>query len=108
MSGDEIPPDVTEWAHELRVSQLTCRDYGHAWRPLTARYAEEGSIVRTQRCTRCRTEREQTLSLSGMVLGGHYAYPEGYLAPRGIGRLTADHRAVLRVESIRRLIEGAS
>lgn len=103
--SDEHVPAVGEWAHDLTASQLTCRDFGHAWRPLTARYADEGSIVRAQRCTRCRTEREQTLSMSGLILRGKYEYPDGYLAPRGMGRMTSEDRGVLRVESITRLIE---
>jgi hypothetical protein len=97
-------PDFGEWAHDLTASQLTCRDFGHAWRPLTARYGDEGTIIRAQRCTRCRTEREQVLSLSGLILSGRYSYPDGYLAPAGIGRLTSSDRGVLRVESISRLI----
>jgi hypothetical protein len=104
---ENAPPAVDEWAHDLTVSQLTCRDYGHAWRPLTARYADEGTIIRGQRCTRCRTEREQTLSLSGLILSGHYTYPDGYLAPAGIGRLTSADRGTLRVESITRLMSRA-
>jgi hypothetical protein len=98
-------PDLDEWVHGLNQSQLTCRDYGHAWRPLAARRADEGAYVRAQRCSRCRTEREQTLSYSGLILAGRYEYPEGYLAPRGMGRLTSTDRGVLRIESVVRLID---
>jgi hypothetical protein len=103
--NDDRPPDLDEWAHGLNASQLTCRDYGHAWRPLTARRADEGTFIRAQRCTRCRTEREQTLSFGGLILGGKYEYPDGYLAPRGMGRLTSVDRGVLRVVSISRLLD---
>jgi hypothetical protein len=105
--SDEHPPDLTDWAHGLTAAQLTCRDFGHAWRPLTARYADEGTIVRAQRCTRCRTEREQTLSFGGLIMAGRYEYPDGYLAPRGMGRLTTVDRGVLRVVSVTRLIDRA-
>jgi hypothetical protein len=103
-----VPPEVGDWAHGLTNAQLTCRDFGHSWRPLSARYADEGTYVRGQRCTRCRTEREQTLSLGGLILGGRYTYPDGYLAPNGMGRLTSSDRGLLRVESVVRVIGGAT
>lgn len=108
MSGrlaQDVIPVPREWAHTLTSSALTCRDYGHAWRPLTARVEAEGVYVRAQRCSRCRTEREQTLTLSGLILGGRYIYPDGYLAPRGMGRLTSEDRGFLRVESVTRLMD---
>ncbi len=104
----EAAPDFDEWAHGLSASQLTCRDFAHAWRPLTVRFTEANTYVRVQRCTRCRTEREQTLSVSGLILSSHYAYPDGYLAPHGMGRMSTDDRGLLRVESISRLMRRAS
>lgn len=104
MSEAANPDDVASWAQSLNLSFLSCRDYGHSWRPLVARRAET-SYERVQRCVRCRTERTQTLSLMGRPLGAHYDYADGYLAPTGQGRLGADSRGVVRVESILRLIE---
>lgn len=99
------PSAVSSWSHHLPDDFLLCRDLGHLWRPFTARYNPEvHAYERTMRCGRCKTDREQTLSLRGEVLRGHYTYTEGYQAPAGQGRLTGDARGALRIESVTRLI----
>ena len=98
-------PDADEWARSLPDSYLLCRDMGHVWRPYTARISPEGGgYERTLRCSRCRTTREQRLSMGGVVLSGHYTYGEGYLAPKSVGFLSHDARSGLRLESTLRLI----
>lgn len=102
-SNDE--PDADEWARTLPDSYLLCRDMGHIWRPYTARIVEGGrGYERTMRCSRCRTERQQMLSASGVVLSGHYSYQDGYKAPSSVGFLSHDARSGLRLESTLRLI----
>ena len=94
---------LDDWTDELDDRYLLCRDIGHTWRPFRAQIADS-AYWRVMRCGRCKTEREQTLSMSGEILAGHYNYPEGYLTPAGTGRLYGHHRAHLRLESVLRLI----
>lgn len=91
------------WTDSLDDRYLLCRDIGHTWRPFRAGL-EESSYWRVMRCARCKTERSQTLSMSGEIVSGHYDYPDGYLTPKGFGPLYGHHRAHLRLESVLRLI----
>jgi hypothetical protein len=110
MTGDLVaqktnPPDVATWAGGLTDAQLSCRDYGHYWRPFTASWEQESrSYHRVLRCGRCKTERHQLLDSRGHPVRGHYDYAPGYLAPAGTGRLVGEDRDVLRLESVVRLM----
>jgi hypothetical protein len=93
---------VKQWAANLSERFLLCRELGHNWKPLTARWDGPGGIfVRTLRCTRCRTERHQSLTRRGHVLQSNYTYPEGYTMT-GLGRIVGEDRDQLRLESITR------
>jgi hypothetical protein len=94
--------EIEEWAHDLPVKFLLCRELGHNWRPNTAVQVER-TFERSLRCPRCKTERWQILSLRGEVLAQSYRYPENYLAPK-MGRLVRDCRDALRLESISRIV----
>lgn len=97
---------VSAWSETLPDKYLLCRDLGHTWRPYTARIDDEGTgYIRVMRCARCKTEREQALDRRGLVQSGGYHYPDGYQAPAGTGRLAADGRGALRLESTLRLIQ---
>lgn len=97
--------DIAGWRRELPEEFLSCRDYGHLWRPSSARYLSDlNAYERTMRCGRCHTERTQTLSASGGILGGGYDYADGYVAPKGQGRLGTEARDSLRLESVLRLL----
>lgn len=97
--------EVEGFAHSLSVSHLQCRELGHNWRPWVARYDEEhNSYERALRCVRCRTERWETIGLSGSKLGAHYKYPENYAAPAGMGRIVGEGRDALRLESLTRTL----
>lgn len=80
-----------------------CRDLGHAWKPLDAkRYL--GLFVETLRCTRCEARKDRAFSPKTGELkqvNEHRVYPEGYLKPKGSGRLTAAERAKIRLERLR-------
>jgi len=99
------PKEVAAWSEDLPDSFIMCRDMGHTWRPFRARFnPEENGYDRVLRCGRCKTERTQTISMSGLILSGGYSYPEGYQAPKGTGRIDGNGRGALRLESTLRLI----
>lgn len=43
--------------------------------------------------------------MNGLILSGHYEYPDGYTAPAGTGRIDQMARGALRLESTLRLIQ---
>jgi hypothetical protein len=96
---------VADWASRLIDSYIMCRDMGHTWRPFKANYQQEmNAYNRVLRCGRCKSERDQIIGLNGLILSGHYVYPEGYLTPEGSGRVNGNGRGALRLESTLRLI----
>lgn len=99
------PSEVEAWATGLTDNYIACRDMGHTWRPLRAWWEESlKSYVRTLRCGRCRSERSQYVASNGYVDGNRYDYAEGYVKPKGTGRIDQEGSAALRLESILRLI----
>lgn len=94
--------EVAEFAKDLSMAYLLCRELGHNWRPWTAK-AIHGGYERALRCTRCKTERWETLSSTGTKIKGHYVYPENYLH-EGLGRIVGDGRDALRLESLSRAL----
>jgi hypothetical protein len=84
----------------MNETHLHCRDYGHSWRPHTARFLRREQVYeQTLRCTRCRTARRRTISADGDIVGSSYDYAEHYLV-KGVGRLTGHERAALRLASV--------
>jgi hypothetical protein len=95
-----------ELARELPDAYLMCRELMHSWKPRSAGWlAGERVFERVIRCSRCKTEKHQTLSSSGEVLSSHYVYPDGYLA-KNLGRIVGDGRDALRLEALTRLVDG--
>ncbi len=100
------PRDVAEWAQDLSTSHLECRDMRHSWRPRGAKFLPElGVYERVRRCSRCKTERRETLSEAGAVLSRSYNYPDGYQT-QGIGRLAGDSLDALRLASLHRELDS--
>lgn len=97
------PDAVAEAARDMPDTYLECRDYAHAWRPLSASRTPTG-FVRVRQCSRCHTERHEELSQHGGIVSSHYTYPDGYLLS-GLGRIAGDSRDALRLASIVRTIE---
>lgn len=96
--------EVAGLAEAMPDRFLECRDMGHNWRRYTADLTtvEGGSVYeRTLRCSRCRTLRKQTLSLTGTILSTSYDYADGYQL-EGVGRIIGDGRDALRLASITR------
>lgn len=97
--------EVEEFVGSLPERYLYCRDMGHNWRPWTGGSYEDGGWERIIRCVRCKTKRHQVLTASGAVLKSKYDHPEGYNAPKGMGRISGEGRNVLRLESIKRIVK---
>jgi hypothetical protein len=80
---------------------IECRaEFQHQWRRLTVAH-RPGFFTIRQRCTRCRNERERDINERGYVVSKwRRTYRPGYLLA-GLGRLDEDHRATLRLASLR-------
>lgn len=97
--------DLDKAIETMPETHLHCRDYGHAWRPFTARYVPaERAYEQSLRCSRCKAQRHRLLDSHGSVIRSGYDYPDGYLV-QGLGRLTGDDRGLVRLASIRADIE---
>lgn len=84
---------------------IQCRDFGHAWRPYSARWdTDDRCYVQQLRCPRCKTIRERRIGRHGQLLGSWYDYPEGYVMPSGMGRMTGSDRDLIRERSILKLV----
>lgn len=96
--------DVDQTIHGMRSDFLQCRDFGHSWRPYTARYSHEDKAFETiLRCSRCRTKRIRWIARNGEQVAADYDYAEGYII-KGMGRLTGAERNALRLESVMRVL----
>ena len=96
--------EVAEFAEGLKESYLFCRELGHNWRPYSAGRYKDGGFERVLRCVRCKTRRVQEINSRGVVLVNKYIHPEGYLH-KGLGRIYGEGRGILRLESIKRVVE---
>lgn len=100
MTDWATPGDVERAAEQWTDDQVTCRTYGHGWRPRTVTH-RPGVYTVSQRCSRCGTWRTQQINEQGYALSGwRMTYTEGYLLQR-VGRVGADGRAVLRIVNLR-------
>jgi hypothetical protein len=64
----------------LDESMIRCRTYGHAWDEFYPSVKGPPSFGwrLSLRCTRCTTERHDTIDVLGHVAAREYLYPEGY------------------------------
>lgn len=88
---------------KVRDEFIKCRSWGHEWdtfMPLRRRAA--WGVLLSLRCSRCATERHDTIDRNGEISAREYKYPDGYkLAGTHQGnRATAGE---LRLEVISRL-----
>lgn len=82
---------------------LLCRDQMHRWQDLTVQEEGRSKLLRiTQVCQVCTSERVQLLSMRTSDYGeivrswiSHYA--DGYLMPKGYGRLDRRDRGGIRM-----------
>jgi hypothetical protein len=96
MEGSEIERAVKG----MSLAFIQCRDYGHSWRPYSARWVpQDNAYVSELQCQRCKSVRQRFLTRTGAMAGGHYEYPDGYLV-KGMGRLTGTDRDIVRLQSV--------
>lgn len=89
--------------YALRDEYVKCRSWGHEWdtfNPLRRR-AGWGTLL-SLRCTRCGTERHDTIDAHGEVSAREYKYADGYQLT-GTARGDRATAAQVRVEVLKRL-----
>lgn len=90
--------DFDDNVDDLPTRFLECRNWGHAWQASTVTQDPgSGAYEQGLICSRCTTTRSYTLDREGwLVKRQPYAYPPGYVFPKGTGRLDRSDRANLR------------
>jgi hypothetical protein len=96
---------VRDRAQNLTEEFLRCRDDGHIWN-LYRLLRVRGGFERSYWCKSCKTAKHQFVSKNGSVITRSYNYDKGYQMP-GVGRLYGNHRAVLRMEHLERIVARA-
>lgn len=92
--------DLDAAISHMDLEFIQCRDFGHSWRPYSARWLPSENCYESQlRCARCKAIRTRWLSRTGSQVGGGYDYADGYLV-KGIGRLTGTDRDKIRLASV--------
>jgi hypothetical protein len=94
---------------------LMCRDLRHHWLPHDVKVSRKaGEIHRVLWCANCPTQWVQVFTLDGYRVRSRHIYPEqqdSEATPyvlKGMGRLTVDDLAAIRVQSIARYRAGGS
>jgi hypothetical protein len=89
----------------LNVEFVQCRDFGHSWRPFSARWLPfENCFQSVLRCARCSTTRTRYLGPRGQLQTAHYEYADGYQLPPGAGHLSSSDRDQIRLASIQAVL----
>lgn len=98
------PVSVHDAVQHMELSHIQCRDFGHSWRPFTARWLPSFNQYESQLiCQRCNTVRTRFLSRTGANLSTNYDYADGYTV-KGLGRLSGEDRDVIRLQSIQAVL----
>lgn len=98
--------EVEKHVADMAIEHIQCRDFGHSWRPFSAQINGKLNIIVEQlRCARCTTLRVRHLGMRGQLLDSKYDYVEGYTV-KGMGRLTGSDRDVIRLASVRHLLQA--
>jgi hypothetical protein len=100
--------DVEEYLSGAKVAWVQCRTKGHNMADHDVKLDEESNAyIVVLRCSRCYTKRDEVVNCdTGEVLNSSYHdHPEGYLLPKGTGRMGADARGLLRVARLRNALE---
>lgn len=103
---------VEEAAKGWTPAQIDCRSLtGHAWRSHTAIRLKTrtgpGQIRVTQKCLDCDNKRSRLMNgKTGSWIDGSWsaAYVDGYLMPKGSGRVGEDGKSLLRMMAVSHLV----
>lgn len=95
--------EVKKAARGMEDAFVHCRTMGHVWAQRTVEHVKEG-FYQLLGCKTCPTTKEQIINRRGEIIHSHINYAEGYLI-KGLGRLRADTKAVLRLESVKRYLK---
>lgn len=84
---------------------LLCRDKMHRWDPLDAKPETVTVLLVVEKCSICTAERTSLLSLRKSTRGHIIRrwmskYPQGYLMPKGTGRMDIDDRGEIRLHNL--------
>lgn len=99
------PGEVEEWASQAQDGWVECRATAHhSWEPETASHnGARHYFDVTERCRYCEATRSYVLDEYGDYLSHPSTkYPDGYLLPKGAGRVGSDTRGRLRVARLER------
>lgn len=96
------PSEVAEASQQWDDQIVSCRIYGHLWRPLNVTKDGTGYTV-TQHCIGCKNRRWQSMDLNGYASAWHYRYVNQNYVVKDLGRIDSDGRAVLRLAALRHL-----
>jgi hypothetical protein len=92
--------DVEEYVGTHKSAWIQCRSSKHNMLDYDARMGQGDTYVVIQRCSRCYTKRHEVLDDQGIILSAHYEYPEGYLFPKGSGRMSTEANGVFRLARV--------
>lgn len=95
--------EVRTAVHGLIQEHLRCRDIGHVWVQYKVSRVR-GGFERSLYCRSCKANKHQFVSGRGEILASSYIYSDGYQF-KGIGRVQSEGKAVLRLESLERVIK---
>jgi hypothetical protein len=99
------PPNLKTALSRMADKHLSCRDFGHMWKPYQARYIPQRKHYEERlMCERCKTVRVRFLTNTGAQLGNAYLYPDGYTL-EGFGRMTGADRDAVRFASLQMVLE---
>lgn len=89
--------DIEEYVSKASSSWLQCRTKGHNMLDHDVKLNESDDYLVTLRCSRCHTKRHEVVNSDGLILSSFYdSHPEGYLLPKGSGRMDAEGRGIIR------------
>lgn len=90
--------------NEIEPERVACCDLGHRWRPYVVTKNRNG-YVRVLECMKCGTFKHTVLDWQGYILRSWYDYRKDYRI-EGLGRLTAETRAAIRLVNLDSTDEG--